>query len=84
MQENPVLVLFDLCRHFEQGQDHGPALGRSEGRVARVCVRRAWWGIGGAGEQGRVALATTLCRGAVTVEVTLDRLDGVFAFPRAQ
>ena len=33
MQENPVLVLFDLCSHVEEGQDHGAGLGRSEGRV---------------------------------------------------
>lgn len=33
VQENPVLVLFDLRGHFEQGQDDGPGLGRGEGRV---------------------------------------------------
>jgi hypothetical protein len=33
VQENPVLVLLDLGRHFEEGEDHGAGLGRGEGRV---------------------------------------------------
>ena len=33
MQENPVLVLFDLRGHFEQREDHGGGLGRGQGRV---------------------------------------------------
>ena len=44
MEENPVLVLFDLGGDFEEGEDDGRGLGLGQGGVlARVCVRRAWW-----------------------------------------
>ena len=81
MQENPVLVLFDLRGHFEEREDHGGGLGRGQGRVGeRVGAERMVQDIGatreqeprGVGEEGRR-------RGAIAVEVILDRLDIVFA-----
>ena len=31
--QEPVFVLFDLCRHFEEGHNHGGGLGLGEPRV---------------------------------------------------
>ena len=46
MQENPVLVLFDLRGHFEEREDHGGGLGRGQGRVGeRVGAERMMQGI---------------------------------------
>ena len=83
MQENPVLVLFDLGRDFEQREDDGAGLSRGESRVGqRVRPERMVKDIGatrqeephGVGEKGRRG-------GAVAVEVALDRLNIVFAIP---
>ena len=83
MQENPVLVLFDLGRDFEQREDQGGGLGGGQGRMGQ-CVRAQSMveDIGptrqeephGVGEKGRRG-------GAVAVEVTLDRLNIVFTIP---
>ena len=81
VEENAVLVLFDLSRHFEEREDHGGGLGRGQWGVGqRVGAEGMMEDIGGArqqephgvGQEGRR-------RGAVAVEVTLDRLDIVFA-----
>ena len=83
MQENPVLVLFDLGRDFEQRADDGAGLSRGESRVGqRVRPERMVEDIGttrqeephGVGEKGRRG-------GAVAVEVTLDRLNIVLTIP---
>ena len=42
VEEDPVLVLFDLGRHFEEGEDHGGGLGVGQGGMCSVWVRRAW------------------------------------------
>jgi len=81
VHENPVRVLFDLCGHFEEREDHGGGLGRGQGRVGeRVGAERMMQDIGpagqqeprGVGEEGRG-------RRTVAVEVILHRLDIVFA-----
>lgn len=83
MQENAVLVLFDLGRDFEQREDDGAGLSRGESRVGqRVRPERMVEDRGttrqeephGVGEKGRR-------RGAVAVEVALDRLNIVFTMP---
>ena len=49
VQENPILVLFDLGRHFEQDEDYGRGLGRGEGRMSeRVRAEGMVEDIGGA------------------------------------
>ena len=81
MEENAVLVLFDLCGHFEKRKDHGRGLGRGQGGMGeRVGAKRMMQDIGrtrqqephGVGQEGRG-------RRAVAVEVILHRLDIVFA-----
>ena len=83
VEENPVLVLFDLSRHFEEREDQrGGLRGGQWGVRQRVGAEGMMEDIGGArqqeahgvGQEGRR-------RGAVTVEITLDRLDIVFAIP---
>ena len=83
VEENAILVLFDLRRHFEEREDHGGGLGGGQCRMGQgVRAEGMVEDIGGArqqephgvGEEGRR-------RGPVTVEVTLDRLDIVFAIP---
>ena len=81
MEKNPVLVLLDLCGHFEEGEDHSGGLGRRQGGVGegvraeglvqdRGATRQEE--PHGVGQEGR-------CRGVVAVEVTLDRFAIVFA-----
>ena len=62
---------------------HGAGLGRGEGRVGEgMRAEGMVEHIGGAGEQEpRGVGQERRGRGAVTVEVTLDRLDIVFAIP---
>ena len=81
VQENSVLVLLDLSRHFEQGEDHGAGLGGGEGGVGeRVGAEGMVEDIGGARQQEpRSVGQERRRRGAVTVEVTFDRFDIVFA-----
>lgn len=83
VQEHPVLVLLDLGRHFEQGEDHGAGLGCGEGRVGeRVGAEGLVEDIRGARQQEpRGVGQERRRRGAVTMEVTLDRFDIVFALP---
>ena len=83
VQKNPVLVRLDLGRHFAQGEDHGAGLGRGEGRVGeRVGAEGMVEDIRGARQQEpRGVGQERRRRGAVTVEVTLDRFDSVVAIP---
>ena len=83
VEENAVLVLFDLRGHLEQGEDHGGRLGRGQGRVGeRVRAEGMVEDIGGARQQEPHGVGEERRRrGAVAVEVTLDRLDIVFAIP---
>src|SRR4029453_7508670 len=83
VEENPVLVLFDLSCYFEERENQrGRLRGGQWGVSQRVGAEGMMEDIGGArqqeahgvGEEGRR-------RGAVTVEITLDRLDIVFAIP---
>jgi hypothetical protein len=83
VQENPVLVLFDLGCHFEEGEDHGAGLGRGEGRVGeRVRTEGMVQDLGATRQQKPRGIGQERRgRGAVAVEVALDRLDIVFAIP---
>ena len=83
MEENPVLVLFALRRHFKEREDQrGGLRGGQWGVSQRVGAEGMVEDRGGArqqeahgvGQEGRR-------RGAVAVESTLDRLDSVFAMP---
>ena len=83
VEENTVLVLFNLGRHFEEGEDHGRGLGLGQ-RSLLECLgaEGMMQDIGstrqqephGVRQEGRGG-------GAVAVEVTLDRLDIVFTIP---
>jgi hypothetical protein len=86
VQEHPVLVLFDLGCHFAEGEDHGAGLGRGEGRVGeRVRPEGMVQDIGATRQQKPRGIGQERRgRGAVAVEVALDRLAIVFAIPRAQ
>jgi hypothetical protein len=83
VQENPVLVLLDVRRHFEQREDHGAGLGRGEGRLGEgMRAQGMVEDLGGAGKQKpRGVGQERRVGGAVTVEITLDRFDIVFAIP---
>ena len=83
MEEDTVLVLFDLGRHFEEGEDHGRGLGLSQrGVLQRVRAEGMVQDIGGTRQEKPHGIGQEGRRGgAVTVEVTLDRLDIVFAIP---
>ena len=81
MEENSVLVLFDLGGDFEEGEDDGRGLGLGQGGVLEgVRTQGMMQSIGRTreeqphrvGQEGRG-------RRAVTVEVILHRLDIVFA-----
>ena len=83
MEENPVFVLFDLSRYFEERENQrGGLCGGQWGVRQRVGAESMMEDIGGArqqeahgvGQEGRR-------RGAVTVQITLDRLDIVFSVP---
>ena len=83
VEEDPILVLFDLSCHFEEGEDHGRGLGLGQrGLWERLSAEGMMQDRGGTrqqkppgvGEEGR-------CGGAVAVESTLDRLDMVFTMP---
>jgi hypothetical protein len=43
MEEDAILVLFDLRCPFEEGEDEGGGLCGGEWVCASVWVRRAWW-----------------------------------------
>ena len=83
MEEDTILVLFDLCGDFEEGQNDGGGLRlRKRGMVQRVRAQSMVQGIGrpredqphGIGQEGR--------RGrAIPAEVTLDRLESVCTIP---
>jgi len=81
MEEETILVLFDLCGDFEEGQDEGRGLGlRQRGVWQRVRAQGMVQGLGrtredqthGIGQEGRRG-------GAITMQITLHRLDIVFA-----
>ena len=83
MEEETILVLFDLCGDFEEGQDDGRGLGlRQRGVLQRVRAQGMVQGLGrtredqthGIGQEGRRG-------GAITMQITLHRLDIVFAIP---
>ena len=80
MEENAILILFDVGGHLEQCEHHGRRLGRCQ-RGVRQCV-----GAQGMVEHIRAAREKESCgvgkegriRGPIAVEVTLDRFDIVF------
>ena len=82
MQENPVLVLFDLRGHFEEREDHGRGLGRGQGRVReRVGAERMMQDIGPARQEEPRGVGEEGCgRRAIAVEIILDRLCGLTGF----
>ena len=52
MEEDPILVLFDLCRHLEEGENHRGGLGVGERRVLqRMRAEGMVEDIGSTGEQ---------------------------------
>jgi hypothetical protein len=83
VEENAVLILFDLGRHLEQREHHGGRLGRRERGVGqrvgaqsmvehrRTTCQEEPHGVGKEGRGG----------GAVAAEITLDRFDIVFTIP---
>ena len=83
MEENAVLVLFALGRHFEEREDQGGGLGGGQcGVDQRGGAERMVQDIRGARQQKPQGVGQAgRGRGAVAVEVTLDRLDIVFAIP---
>jgi hypothetical protein len=83
MEEDTILVLFDLCGDFAEGQDDGRGLGlRQSGVLQRVRAQGMVQGRGrtrayqthGIGQEGRRG-------GAITLQITLHRLAIVFAIP---
>src|SRR5215468_3152850 len=83
MEEDTILVLFDLRGYFEEGEDQRGGLCGGEWRVReRVGAEGMVEDIGGAREQESHGIGQEGGgRGAVTVEVILHGLDVVFAIP---
>ena len=83
MEENPVLVLFDLGGDFEEGEDDGRGLRLGQGGMLEgMRAQGMMQDIGGTREEEPHRVGQEGGgRGAVTVEITLDRLDIVFAIP---
>jgi len=77
VEEDPVLVLFDLGRHFEEGADHGRGLGLGQrGLLERMGTEGMMQDIGGTRQQEPHGVREEgRRRGAVAGEVTLHRLD---------
>ena len=83
MEEDPILVLLDLCRHFKEGENHRRGLGLGQCGVLS-CLRTQGMvqGIGRPGEQQTHSIGQEGGRrGAIAVAVRLDRLAIVFAIP---
>ena len=83
MEENPVLVLFNLGCHFEESEDHGRGLRLGQGSMLEgVRPEGMMEDIGGTrqeephrvGQEGGG-------RRAIAVEVILHRLDRIFSVP---
>ena len=83
VEEDTVLVLFDLGRHCKEGEDHGRGLGVGQrGLLERLGAEGMMQAIGGTRQQKPHGVRQEGRRGgAVAVEVTLDRLDIVFTIP---
>ena len=83
MEEDAILVLFDLRGNFEEGENDGRGLGLREPSVLQgLRAQGMVQGLGGTGEyQTRRIGQEGRRRGAITAEVHLDRLDGIFAIP---
>ena len=83
MEEDTILVLFDLGSHFEEGEDHSRGLGLGQcGLLQRMGAEGMMQDIGGTRQQEPHRVGQEGRRGsAVAVEVTLDRLDMVFTGP---
>ena len=83
MEEEAILVLFDLRCHFEEGEDQRGGLRGGEWRVReRVGAEGMVEDRGGARQQESHGVGQEGGRrGAVTVEVILHGLDVVFAIP---
>ena len=81
MEKDSVFVLFDLCGNFEEGENDGRGLGLREASVLQgLRAQGMVQGIGGTGEhQTRRIGQEGRRRGAITAQVHLDRLDGIFA-----
>ena len=86
MEEDTVLVLFDLGRHFEEGEDHSRGLGLGQcGLLQRMGAEGMMQDIGGTRQQEPHRVGQEGRRGgAVAVEVTLTALISFSQFPRAQ
>ena len=80
MEENPVLVLFDPGRHFEEGEDQRRGLGLGQRCMLQgMCAQGMMQDIGRTRKEQPQRVGQEGGRGgAVAVEVTLHRLDGIF------
>lgn len=83
MEKNPILVLFDLRRHFEECEDQrGGLRGGQWGVRQRVRTESMVEDIGSTRQQEPYSIRQKgRGGGAVTVEITLHRFDIVFAIP---
>ena len=81
MKEDAILVLFDLRGNFEEGHNDSRGLGlREHGVWQRLRTQGMVQGIGRTGEQQTCRIGQEgRRRGAITAQVYLDRLDGIFA-----
>src|SRR5215831_15973939 len=82
-EQDTVLVLFDLGRHFEEGEDHGRRLGLGQrGLVPRLGAEGMRQDRGGTRQQEPHGVRQEgRRRGAIAVEIPLDRLEIVFTLP---
>jgi hypothetical protein len=81
--EEPLLVLFDLCCHFEEGENDRRGLGLSErGLLERRGAEGMRQDLSSTSQEEPHSMRQEGgCGGAVAVEVTLDRLDLVCTIP---
>ena len=81
MEEEALLVLFDLRGHVEEGQPDGRGRGlRAHGVLQSLRASGMVQGIGRPGKQQTHRMGQEGGRrGAIAAQVALDRLDGIFA-----
>jgi hypothetical protein len=81
MEEDALLVLFDLRGHFAEGHNDGRGLGlREPGVLPSLRAQGMVQGLGRTGEQQPRRMGQEgRRRGAIAAQVHLDRLDGIVA-----
>jgi hypothetical protein len=80
VEEDAILVLFDVGRYFEEREDQGGRLSVSQRRVLQgVRAQGMVEDIGGTGQEQTAGVGQEgRCRGAVTMEVAFHSLDRIF------